>query len=373
MHRITFTLFALTALILSGCDEGEVPETEEIVRGLKTFVVSEAQDSTLRRFPSVLEPSEVSTLSFEIGGAIQEVDLRIGQLVQRGDVLATLDSRTLEIGLDNAKAAVERTQSEYRNAQIALKRQQNLFEREFTTKAALEAAETEAVARKSALEQAKAAVDSAKTDLTKTTLVAPFSGTINSIEATSFSTVSAGAPVASMYQNDAFEVSFSVNFEIAGRVVVGTPATVKLADLPKVNLKAVISEIGSRADTVSAFPVVVTLIDSDPVLKAGMAVEVSLEFPLPKSEGYLIPLTTVSTDLSTINRVENPTSDTLVTFVFDEAEGVVHKRDVAVAGIRDNSLIVISGLEPGEHVASAGVSFLRDGQKVKLLSEGSKD
>jgi hypothetical protein len=41
---------------------------------------------------------------------------------------------------------------------------------------------------------------------------------------------------------------------------------------------------------------------------------------------------------------------------------------VMVAGVRENSLLIVDGLNAGERVASAGVSFLRDGQKVKLLA-----
>jgi len=40
---------------------------------------------------------------------------------------------------------------------------------------------------------------------------------------------------------------------------------------------------------------------------------------------------------------------------------------VMVGGVRDNRLIVTSGLAEGDIVASAGVSYLVDGQKVKLL------
>ena len=38
-----------------------------------------------------------------------------------------------------------------------------------------------------------------------------------------------------------------------------------------------------------------------------------------------------------------------------------------MGGIRESSIVVIEGLEVGERIASAGVSFLLDGQEVKLL------
>ena len=47
----------------------------------------------------------------------------------------------------------------------------------------------------------------------------------------------------------------------------------------------------------------------------------------------------------------------------------VHRREVSVGGVRENSIIIVEGLKLGERVAVAGVSFLREGQKVKLLPD----
>ena len=43
------------------------------------------------------------------------------------------------------------------------------------------------------------------------------------------------------------------------------------------------------------------------------------------------------------------------------------KRTVTVGGVRDNRLVVTEGIAAGDILASAGVSYLSDGQKVKLL------
>ena len=43
------------------------------------------------------------------------------------------------------------------------------------------------------------------------------------------------------------------------------------------------------------------------------------------------------------------------------------KRTITVGGIRENRLVVVDGVAPGDILASAGVSYLSDGQQVKLL------
>ncbi len=67
---------------------------------------------------------------------------------------------------------------------------------------------------------------------------------------------------------------------------------------------------------------------------------------------------------------KNPSDPgTAQVFVFDPNTSTVNRRDVKIAGVRENAIIIVEGLELGERVASAGVSFLREGQKVKLLTD----
>ena len=54
-------------------------------------------------------------------------------------------------------------------------------------------------------------------------------------------------------------------------------------------------------------------------------------------------------------------------FRYDEGSSTVKKRTITVGGIRDNRLVVTEGIGAGDILASAGVSYLSDGQKVKLL------
>ncbi len=362
-----FKLVPILALaVLSACKEEE-QDKSAIVRGVKTFVVTETQSTTERHYPGVLEPATITTLSFEIGGTLKEMGLAIGQTVSSGDTLVELDPTLLRIQLENAQAAVEQALARFTNAERTLNRQRSLLDRGAATQVSVDNAETDFLASKAGLDQAKKVVEAAQEDLTKTALHAPFTGIINSVDADSFATVSAGTHIASLYANDSFEVSFSINFEAASQIEIGTPAKVQLVDRPRIKLDAIVTEVGSRADIVSAYPVVVSVTENNPLLKAGMAVETTLEFPLPEAVGYLVPLSAVSTDLTQLDRDLSDKTDTLVAFVYDKDSSTVQQREIEVAGIRENSLIVISGLQPGDRVASAGVSFLRDGQSVNLL------
>jgi multidrug efflux pump subunit AcrA (membrane-fusion protein) len=143
---------------------------------------------------------------------------------------------------------------------------------------------------------------------------------------------------------------------------VGQPATVQVADRPGLLLTGVIKELGARAEQVSAFPVVVRLKNDVAGLNAGMSVEVVLELPLVSANGgYLVPLSVL------VPEGGKELQGAATVFLYDAASSTVHKHGVTLGGVRDNQLVVTGGLSIGDLVASAGVSYLTEGQKVKLL------
>lgn len=367
MKKLTIIVIACFGLV--GCDRAEVSAPERI-RGLKTFVIADTERVSVRRFPGVLEPSNLNTLSFEVGGALLDFDLAVGQQVAAGEVVARLDPTSLELQVRSAEAGVMQAETVAKNAAATLARQEALLEAGTTSVATVANARTEAQSAAASLVQAQQSLASAEENLENATLVAPFDGIVNSVDVAPFQTIGSGTPVVSLYDPSAFTVSFSVSFDVADRLVVGTPANVRLADRPEITLDALVSELGARADAVSSFPVVVSLQETDPLMKAGMAVETSISFPLPAQEGYSVPLSVIIRNGNAEGVAESESVASVGIYVYDPATSTVTRRQVAVGGIRDNRIILLDGVEPGERIASAGVQFLRDGQQVKLLDEG---
>ena len=106
-------------------------------------------------------------------------------------------------------------------------------------------------------------------NLDRSKLLAPFSGTIARVEVKSFAQVTAGQPIATLYSDDRFEMSFLAPSPTFQSLKVGQAVDVKIADMPEVSLKGEIKELGSKAEQVSAFPVVIRLDNSVPGLNAG--------------------------------------------------------------------------------------------------------
>ncbi|MEM7289392.1 MAG: efflux RND transporter periplasmic adaptor subunit [Pseudomonadota bacterium] len=362
----------LCLALVSGCTPDET--TDEVakkpVRGLITTLVGASAETTIRRYPGVLEPGEVNVLSMKVGGRMGRIDLAVGQRISKGQILAKLDSEQFQTAIESREAAVVRDEATLAQAKDDLGRAEILLSSGTITRVRRDEAKTSVTELSAQLVQARKALAEAKQDLLDTVLVAPFDGIVSGVEVQSFTTVSAGQSVVSIYQAKDFEVSFSVSFDIVSNLIVGTPANIRLADDPDNVLQGVVSELGERAGTVSSFPVVVTLSETSPIIKAGMAVEVAFEFALSESKGYLIP-TSAAIKEGEIPEADGPNSaQSLPIFVFDPQTETVKRRVVTFSGIRENQFLVIDGLKPGERVATKGVSFLRDGMAVKLIGSG---
>jgi RND family efflux transporter MFP subunit len=347
---------------LQGCSEKKQEAKDQPVRGLRAYKVSERVDNRIRRFPGILQPEDVSLLAFEIAGQLKAINLQAGQKVQLGDLLAETDPRSLQAQLEQASAGVQQADAQAVNAEADFQRKEELIKKGATTQATYDQSKATLLSSQAQLEQARRQLALASHNLDRSKLLAPFSGTIARVEVKSFAQVAAGQPIVTLYSDDRFEIPFLVSGATLQNLSIGQRVEVKVADLPDRSLQGEIKELGSKAEQVSAFPVVVSLKDSVAGLNAGMSVEVAVEEPLiGGGKGLLLPLTVLypegGKDLKNVATV----------FVYDQSTSAVKKRQITVGGIRDNNLVVTAGVVPGDIVASAGVSYLVDGQKVKLL------
>ncbi|MEL6376155.1 MAG: efflux RND transporter periplasmic adaptor subunit, partial [Pseudomonadota bacterium] len=256
-------VFAFASLLFACFPEKSENEDETPpVRGLITTLVSDAEEVTVRRYPGVLEPGEVNLLSFEVGGRLGRVNLDVGERVSSGQLLAELEPEQFETIIENRRAAVEEVRASLAQAESDLARSEALLESGTITVVRRDQDATTVAQARAQLVQAEKNLATAEQDLGDSKLFAPFDGIIDSIEVDSFATVGAGQTVLSIYQQSEYEVSFTVSFDVINQLIVGTPATVRLADDPTISLEGVVSELGERAGQVSSFPVVVQLKES---------------------------------------------------------------------------------------------------------------
>ena len=359
------------ALFLTACwpeeDEGS-KEVSAAPRAVKTIVAETRPAVQLRRFPSVLEPLQLVPLSFEVGGRVAEVDLRVGQQISAGELLATIEPLDLDIRLSQAEAALQEAKAAAENARSDADRQDALFERGVTTTSAKDAATARAKQADARLVQAQRNVDLLRESRADANLTAPFDAVINSVEIQDFTSVQAGQPVLTLYQEGILQASILVSFDVVRDLQIGDVVDVvpTVGNLPP--LLATITEIGRRAPAVSSFPVIVTLENLDTNLRSGMAVEVRLKTQATATAGLIpLPLSTLNTNSSGPFEGAPPFPAEIYVFTPEDGDrGTLETRAVSVAAAAEGEIFVADGLQVGEQVVTAGVPFLRSGQVVRM-------
>jgi len=100
------TLVALIAIsapaMLAACGKKPPPATPPLA--VDAAPASRQNIATYLTLDGQIAPLEQSTLAFQQNGTIMRIDVNIGDMVHRGQLLATIDPRTLEAQLEQARA-----------------------------------------------------------------------------------------------------------------------------------------------------------------------------------------------------------------------------------------------------------------------------
>ncbi len=140
----------------------------------------------------------------DVSGLIQQVQVRDNQLVQRGQVLFSIDQDRFKLALRQAKAALADRQETLAQAQREAKRNRglgNLVPRE-----QLEESQSREARAQSALAEAQVAVDSAQLNLDRSVVRSPVDGYVNDRAPRTQEFVTAGRPVLSVVDSNSFHI-----------------------------------------------------------------------------------------------------------------------------------------------------------------------
>ena len=356
-----FTSAAL-AFLTTACEEERV-ELMDNTRSIKTITISERSSGQQRRFPGTVEAVDTSRISFEVDGNTREVNVNVGDRVEVGQVLATLDDKPFQLDVEGAEAELGKAKAQLAEKESEYDRTKTLFETDWVAQAAYDQA---LAARDSAANQVAyrtSQLSLARRDLEKTILKAPFDGVVAEKFVDPFQEVARGEPMFELYVEAAKQVVVSLPETSVGKVYLGQPAKIAFPTEGVPARDGHVSEIGTATIEANAFPVKVLISDPPENVLPGMVADVTLVVRQESDNvPYLLPIGAIAAgDVSGQGYV----------FIFDAESSTVKKTEIRVKGVQDNRVLVIKGIEPGDVVADTGVTFLRDGQKVKLLSERS--
>jgi len=347
------------AVALAACKEKT--EIVEVVRAIKTITISEQASEQIRKFSGIVAAVDSSGLSFQVGGQVTSVEVDIGDVVKKEQVLAVLDPEPYQLDVDAIQAELVKAKANVVNTKSEYERQKRVFNQGAGAKSDLDTAEYNFKAARSAVNYQMARLDQANRNLRKTKLISPYDGTIAWRSVNPNEEVKVGQKVFEINATGTMEVQLAVPESTIDQINIDDPATISYPTLPGETAKGRISYIGSAAIKAGAFPVKVVLIDPNKNVKPGMTAEANLFIKNENQQpGYLVPLQAL---------LPAPEANRGYAFVFDPQTSTVKKTAVSSRGSENKKAIVDEGLAAGDIIAVAGVSFLADGLKVKLMEK----
>lgn len=347
---------AVLALPLAGCwKKAQTPQTP--VRPVLS-VAAQPQTSRLPTYLGTVEPRYQSNLGFRVLGRVVTRDVNVGDHVERGARLASLDPVSFDMTLRSAQADLSKAQAQLDNAEATKSRQRALLERNTVSEAQVEAAERARDTAAAAVAQARAVVAKAQEQVGYTLLRSDYAGVVTAANVQVGQVVSPGQTVVVIARPDVREAVIDVS--LGTDLKPGTRFDVALQLETRVRVVGQVREIEPQADPVTRTRRVRITLDDPPAsfrLGAGIAAT-------PVADGASF----IELPLSALLERDGRT----MVWVIEPADKTVSMRDVTVASRDKHTFRVAEGVAPGVRVVIAGVHSLTPGQPVKVSEEETR-
>ena len=346
------------AFLAAGCRQEAKTEPPQ-PRPVRTVTVAKGEVGDSVTLTGDIRAENEVNLAFRIGGRIIERKGEVGDKVEPDQVLAKLDPQDELNALRSAQAALAAAEAQEVEARNNFDRQNHLMEMGFTTRAIFDQANQGLQTAQARVDDATAQMDIAQDRVGFTELRANVAGTITARLAESGQVVQAGQPVFSVARQDGRDAVFDVPAQVLRAAPTDATITIALADDPSVTAKARVRTVSPQADPVTrTFQVRLSLIDHPEAMRLGATDTGRLQ--LEGGKGISIP----ASALTSADRQP-------AVWVVDPASLTVKLRNVEVQRSDPATVVISSGLEPGDVVVTAGVQALHPGQKVRLLGAAS--
>jgi len=345
----------LVVLALPGCG-GEPPAAEPQVRPVRVERVSRGAAARTRTFSGVARASVESDLSFRVAGTLVDLPVEVGDRVRRGQAIARLDPVDYELQVEEAEAALAQARAAARNAEASYDRARSLYENDNASKASLDAARAASESAAAQVEAARKRSELYRQRVAYTVLRSPVDGAVAAVRVEVNENLRSGQPVVLLTAGDLL-VEVAVPEALISDIQRGDPAHVTFDALPGRRFTAAVTEVGvSTVGNASTYPLRVRLDEDADGTRPGMAAELTLSAG-GGGDQLLVPPVAVLEDAAG-----------RFVFVVEESGGkrLARRRDVSVGDLRGDGLEILSGLDDGDLLITAGARRLEDGAEVRL-------
>lgn len=328
--------------LLTGCNKAISEPAEPLIKPVKLLAVKDLTVDDSDAFLARIDATYRAQLSFQVSGEVEKLLVRMGQGVEKGEVLATLDPKDLQLALDAAQA-------QYALAKTQWERAKSLYSKKLISTDSYDQKETQYKAALASFEQAK-------TDLSYTKIQAPFDGVVSYTYVKPYQVVGEKQEILNLIDNTTLDVSFTLPVSYAESVSLSALKNaemwVTMDSEPSKRIPGKFKEISTQPniDTNSYEAIVTITRPTDRNLLTGMTGQVHIA-KQNKSNAMTLPTS------AWVNKQESQGE----VWVIDSSTQQVNKVTLSL----NESGAIESGLDNNDYVVIAGVERLVEGQVVK--------
>ncbi len=357
VFRLFIVLLLLSGvLLLSGC--GDKEQKQSVAPRPVRFIVAPPPVSGIPfiRTGEIRAHDEIM-LGFRVEGRLLSRTVDVGDRVQAGQVVATVESDTSQNQLRSARADLDSAHAAERMAALNLQRMKQLIPQGAIARVQYDTAQSDWQAAVSRRQSSEAALKDAQDNLSWTRLTAPRSGVITSVSASPGQVLGTGQTVVTLAVSSERDAVFDLSDPQIITRNAGVPFTLSLLSDPSVHTTGHLRDISPQADPLTRTWRVRFTLDTPP---DAMALGASVQGEMEQAGKLAMALPAAA-----LTRLgEKP-----AVFIVDRATLRLQLRSVAIARFTRTAIFIADGVSPGDMVVTAGVSKLRQGEKVTLAGD----
>jgi RND family efflux transporter MFP subunit len=351
---LTGAMLALAVIALTGCNE-KAAETVVPGRPVLVATVHFEAESPERSFVGTIRPRIETDMGFRVPGKVARRLVEVGQTVDVGQPLATLDEVDLKLQAEQAEAEFRAATGVLAQAGAAEQRAKDLRAKGWTTDAQLDTSRAAADEARARLNRAERSVELTKNSLSYATLVADTRGVVTATLIDAGQVVASGQTAIRVARFAEKEAVVAIPETLVGRAKSGT-ATVTLWSEADKKYAAKLREIAPAAD-----PATRTYLAKFSLPDAGDSVSLGMTATLTLSDAATERVAKLP-----LSALYSQGGDPSLYIVDDKGE--VTLQPVTVKSYESSNVVISGGVDEGAKVVALGVQKLDPAQKVRIVS-----
>ena len=357
INKITAIIIALVSLY--ACTE-EKKATEKFVRPVKYQSVGFLGGEKIRTFSGTAQTDKIINLSFRSSGILSVLNIKLGQKVKKGQLLAKLDNVQARLSYEQAITQLNSASSQMNTAKLSFNRMRSLYEKGSASLSDFESAKNAYHTAVESYKSAKRGVELQEEQINYGYLYAPANGVIAALNTELDENISQGQKVATLNAGKDMEIALGLPESIINGIQENMMVNVDFSAVPGQTFKGKVTEVAPAVDQNTAtYPVKVMLVNPSSDIKSGMAANVTFDLGHADLEHpkMVVPTHAVGED-----------SKGRFVFVIQEENNIakVVKTHVTIGALTAEGFEIKTGLKKGQKIATAGLQTLLNGQEVKL-------